>query len=191
MRTSAGLEAGTRNQLRQLVLQANNAKSQPHGRFSSSRWFCFICLVFFTMRAPASSDATGYLACVGPAPLRFCSLPRIFTNIFVLPPPSPSVAAPTNEPPPVAPNPETSRHVPVPSASAPILDPQAGTNQTANVNLPDLTVPGSVVSPQMFLKYFSKSTNGSANSTIISPLDFTPPRAAPAPSSKATYSITP
>jgi hypothetical protein len=43
-----------------------------------------------------------------------------------------------------------------------------------------------VISPQMLLKYFNKSTNGTGTG-IIAPLDLTAPRAQP-PSSKATYS---
>lgn len=182
MRTTAGLEAGGPKPLKRLVLQANNAKSQPRGRFADPRRLFVICLALFAMSAFAHPEPNGYLASIGPSGLRFCSVPRPFTNIFVLPVIKPA----TNEPPTVATNSEPSHVVPTASATVP----DAGTNQTQNVNVVDPGVPTNVVSPQMFLKYFSKSTNGAANATIITPLDFTPPRASPAPSS-ATYSTGP
>jgi hypothetical protein len=46
-----------------------------------------------------------------------------------------------------------------------------------------------VVSPQMLLKYFTKSTNSTASAAT--PLDFTPPKAAGTPPSRATYETGP
>jgi hypothetical protein len=44
-----------------------------------------------------------------------------------------------------------------------------------------------VVSPQMLLKYFNKSTNGNTTG-VIAPIQFSPPQSIGAPSSTATYS---
>jgi hypothetical protein len=46
-----------------------------------------------------------------------------------------------------------------------------------------------VVSPQMLLKYFTKSTNSAASAAV--PLGFTPPKAAGVPPSRATYETGP
>jgi hypothetical protein len=46
-----------------------------------------------------------------------------------------------------------------------------------------------MVSPQMLMQYFNRSTNGAA-AGIMAPVNFAPP-AAPSPSSTATYSADP
>jgi len=48
-----------------------------------------------------------------------------------------------------------------------------------------------VVPPQMWLKYFSGTTNGTPGTSILVPLGFTPPQPTAAPSSKSTYQIGP
>lgn len=74
---------------------------------------------------------------------------------------------------------------PAPAPPAPVHEP-ASTNDQANV-IVEQPQPDGVVSPQMLLKYFNKSTNGNA-AGVNAPLDFTPPRLAEPPSSKAEYS---
>jgi hypothetical protein len=59
----------------------------------------------------------------------------------------------------------------------------AATDMNADTGAP---APAEVVSPQMLLKYFNKSTNG-ASTGIIAPLDLSAPNPQPRPS-QATYS---
>lgn len=189
---TAGLEAGAPNHLKRLDLQANNAKPQPCGGFSSPRQLCLIGFLFFALSVRAGGDPTppGYLAVVGPSALRFAAMPRPFTNLFILLPPAPVIPpAPTNAPPAVT-NSDDSELPPQPQVTVTPPVPVMVTNQVIVVPPPDTGVPVNVISPQMFLKYFSKGTNGGASSTIIAPLDFTPPRSTPPPSS-ATYSTSP
>jgi hypothetical protein len=54
----------------------------------------------------------------------------------------------------------------------------------------DTTRPEDVVSPQMLLQFFNKSTNGPANS-VVAPIEFTPPKAPEPPTSKGSYSTGP
>jgi hypothetical protein len=130
----------------------------------------------------AGSPGPGYLALVGPAAFRFAPVARPCTNRFVLPAPVP-VPVP-------APVPLQIEKAPTPPLPAPA---PAVTNQGA---ASDATQPpvGSapadgVVSPQMLLRFFNKSTNNPAS--VIAPLDFTPPKAAVAAPSSATYSTGP
>ncbi len=141
----------------------------------------FVLIASINVAANAGNDP-GYLACVGPVPLRFRAVPAPITNVFVLPPPLPEPVA--------LPKPDTNAPVMVPSASLP-AEPAAIINEVSSAP-PEPPHQDEVVSPQMFLKYFNKGTNGNST-TVIAPLDFTPPKVAePAASgSKATYSTGP
>jgi hypothetical protein len=158
----------------------------PGGRHSK-----LICLLCLALPALAASGP-GYLATVGPAPLRFWSPSRpkpapVVTNT------PPVTATPTEI---VTPNPydflaafnasqsATTRSNAENPGDNP-AQPAEATNEMDSSTQPPQ--PGDVVSPQMLLKYFNKSTNGTGTG-IIAPLDLSTPRATPAPSSSATYS---
>ena len=122
----------------------------------------------------AGKAQTAYLPTVGPAPLRFRADYKPVVHIK-LPPPTPTGQSGASAPTPTAP---LVVGVPVPATQ---------TNQT--VVQPPAVVesprPDGVVSPQMLLKYFSRSTNAAdANA----PLNFTPPPQPEPPSSRAEYS---
>src|SRR5271157_5705040 len=118
--------------------------------------------------ADAASPGPGWLPLVGPAPLRFSPALRPFTNRVVLP-----VPVPAPEPAPVAFQAQKappSRSLP-PASSAP--QPPAVIPAQPPV---ESSPPDAVVAPQLFLKYFTKSTNSAA--PVSAPLDFNPPKAA-------------
>ena len=134
----------------------------------------------------AESPGSGYLRIVGPVALRFLPVPAPVTNQFVLPPPPPPVLeikVDTNAP--VFP--------PVPASAHEEI-----TNEASSAPPPPLPEPprqDEVVSPQVFLKYFNKGTNGIGNNgtngvstTVVAPLDFNPPKAPDIAPSKATFS---
>jgi hypothetical protein len=75
-----------------------------------------------------------------------------------------------------------------PLPAPPVEEPAAVTNQA--VVLPEPARHDDVVSPQMLLKYFNKSTNG-ATTGVLAPFEFSPPQTGEPPSSKATYSHSP
>ena len=134
----------------------------------------------------------GYLPVVGPAALRFRPAPQSATNLvrMPLPPPDPPPSTPPSIPstPPPAPGTEAKT---TPPAAAPSSPPVlfTATNSPAE---PDATPSGAEpkISPQMLLKYFNRSTNGTVGG-IIAPVDFAPPAAAKPASSTATYSTNP
>jgi hypothetical protein len=73
----------------------------------------------------------------------------------------------------------------MPEQPARILQAGNGTAQPPVESSP----PEPVVSPQMLLKYFTKSTNSMA--PAASPIDFNPPKSVEAPPSRATYETSP
>jgi hypothetical protein len=119
-----------------------------------------------------------YLRTVGPAPLRFRAVVKAITKIVALPPPEP--------PKPVATLPTNGV-----DKTAVAAVPAEGPDATAAVEEIDATSESSraseVVSPQMLLKYFGKSTNGGAAGFSV-PFEFIPPPPPELPSSKAEYS---
>ncbi len=137
--------------------------------------------------AAAASPGPGYLPVAGPAPLRFFAAHWPCTNRFVL-----TVPAPAPEPASVVS--QAAKSAPprplTPASTAlgpPAVIPQAdGGKAPAPV---ESIPPDGVVSPQMFLKYFTKPANSAA--AAAGPLDFTPPKIAPPNSSSATYSTGP
>jgi hypothetical protein len=135
--------------------------------------------------------APGYLPAVGPVPLRFRVAAQPVTNLLVIALPSPEppsapldevIAAPlaastaTNKAPPVAPPSSTVQTNLVP-----------GGPTGANGGLPGAEP---LISPQMLLRFFNRSTNGAVGG-IIAPVDFAPPAVATPLSSSATYSTDP
>ncbi len=151
---------------------------------ASGRQLKALCLLCLAVPALAWSGP-GYLATVGPAPLRFWS------PVHVKPAP---VAVNTNTPPAVAaqtPAPDpydflaafgSPTSVPVPAPMQPATT-NVDMNAASQTQAPQ---PGDVVSPQMLLKYFNKNTNGTG-SGIIAPLNLSPANNPTPPPSSATY----
>jgi hypothetical protein len=169
-------QTGARQRVKnQTVLQSNKIKLIAPRRVKNRREFFIAALVVAVAMAQfAGAETSGYLPTVGPASLRYQIIPPMVTNQVVLPPPPAPVAEVVEPPAPVAPAPK----------APPVI-----TNVGSSA--PELAHPEDVVSPQMLLKYFNKSTNGSSLG-IVAPLNFTPPKTAePAPASSATYSTGP
>jgi hypothetical protein len=135
--------------------------------------------------SPIHAADPGYLPRIGPASLRFRSVPTAATNQLVLSAPEPD---PEAELEPTAPKDDKPTAATIP-APTPTPAPAAIVNEVSS-GPTEPTPPDEVVSPQMLLKYFNKSTNGTS-STVIAPLDFTPPKPVEPNSSKATYSTGP
>jgi hypothetical protein len=161
------------------VLQTTETKSDKRRLFRDRRR-CAIIFACALAVASVAAAGSGYLACVGPAPLRFREVPPPVTNQVVLAVPDPEPVATIASPAPFGPMPEL---------RPPSSEPPAITNEAASA-IPDTTSPEEVVSPQMLLKYFNKSTNG-ASSSVVMPMGFTPPKSPEPPASKATYSTGP
>jgi hypothetical protein len=148
--------------------------------FRNWQGLSFVLIAALSVAAAASPDP-GWLPRVGPVPLRFSPALRPRANQFVLPAP-----APAPEPAPIVSQAEKAppaSSAPKPPAVIPRAD--NGMAQPPVESAP----PDAVVSPQMFLKYFTKSTNSPA--PAVTPLDFTPPKAAGPPPGRATDSTGP
>jgi len=144
----------------------------------------------FTGLVCGVSAAPGYLPAVGPAALRFRPAAPSGTNLVRMALPPPDVAPTILSTP--STNTAADTEVKPATAAAP---PASAALILAATNTPpqqEAAPFGSepLISPQMLLKYFNRSTNG-AGSGIIAPVDFAPPPAAPARSSTATYSTGP
>ncbi len=128
----------------------------------------------------------GYLPAVGPVALRFRPPPQAATNLVRMPLPPPDLPAPP-PPAPAMPPAATNSEAKLTPPAAPVLSTVA-----SGPAVPDATPAGSEpkISTQMLLRYFSRSTNGTA-SGITAPVDFAPPPPATPPSSTATYSTDP
>jgi len=153
---------------------------------SKNHFFCFGVLIVSLSAgsAKAGSPQPGYLPRVGPTPLRFFTAPQPGTKPLVLEPKAEtltnSIPMLTEEIEPMAEPPQL--------IEEPMVSPEPP--KTSQVDpAPESPVP-EPVSAQMLLKYFRKSAVGNVKGVVV-PMDFTPPRAASAPSSKATYSTTP
>lgn len=116
-----------------------------------------------------------YLSTVGPAPFRFQAPPRPPTRPT---PPAPALVGPESAPV------STATNTPPPAVTNTAPPPAADTNALNVVNPPKSD---EVVSPQMLLKYFNRSTNG-IGSEVITPLTVPLPSQSAPPASKATYS---
>jgi hypothetical protein len=148
-----------------------------------------------------SKSAFGYLPTLGPSPLRFEAPPPVVTNLALLAvnqtglPPLAEVLKPFTT--------DKLTHLELvdgessgpreyaassTSASFPLAGPIPG---QALVPLPaPAAEPEPVVSPDMLMRYFMRSTNGAAASVSV-PIGFTPPPPATPPSSTATYTVGP
>jgi hypothetical protein len=127
-----------------------------------------------------------YLPVVGPAALRFQAAVMATTHPAILAPPE------ITEPESVLIRPETLN--PLSTVTNEVM---AAAESPAPVipyhPIPaEPSPPGEVISPQMLLKYFAKSTNG-AGARVVGPMpmNFTPPPPVQPPASKATYSTSP
>ena len=141
---------------------------------------CF-CPPLSSAALPASAG-NGYLTAVGPEPLRF-ELPANPARPFprASRPPTPVAAPATND---------SIQQVPAtpPAATLPTVIPQIPPAATTNeVDATSGAKPDEVVLPQMLLKYFERSTNGTGTG-IIAPMVLPPTRPPVPPSSSATYS---
>jgi len=165
-------------------LQHIKIRPQTQHRFGNWRWFPLVALAASSV-AVLATPFSGYLPQVGPPSLRFRAISQPVTNQFVA-----EIPAPEPEPEPLVTNKlDKSDITPVNLKAVSTPEPSATVNETATTT-PDVTPSEEVVSPQMFLKYFSKSTNGTS-ATVIAPMDFTPPHAVEPPSSRATYTTGP
>ncbi len=134
----------------------------------------------------------GYLPVIGPAALRFRPAAPSVADLVRMPlpppdpPPSTPRSAPSTPPAAVVTASKTAPPAAAPS-SAPVLP--AATNSPTG---PDASPSGSepMISPQMLLKYFNRSTNGTVGG-VIAPVDFAPPAGSKPASSTATYSTQP
>jgi len=157
--------------------------------------------------ANAKSAAIGYLAKVGPVPLRF--LPRI-TKIGVLPPLPDGSSTPASNPQIPNPPPQSDSATAPQSATPPAQIPadpasplsDAPADQSPDSLLPVIENPAPdpastphsandllVVTPQMLIEYFKPvgSSTNNAGVSVLGPVNFTPPTPAVAPSSRAVY----
>jgi hypothetical protein len=163
--------------LNQPVLQMVMTKPEKRSIIGHRRHFPLIVTACMGILISSWAD-TVYLPAVGPSPLRF--RPAFKPNTNNVASPSPVLAQPVI---PLLTEKAGKTFVPIPPT--PVPDSGPTTDQTdANAEPPRSD---GVISPQMLLKYFNKSTNGNA-AGITAPLDFTPPRAVEPPSSKAEYS---
>jgi len=151
--------------------------------------------------AAHTGDASDYLAAVGPAPLRF-QKPALAAGLALPPllmhapgPPHLEVV-PTNSAP-VAADPRPAAEAPVSAPGLPPV-PVATPTHVVDVVVPPPALPPParsdpdappILSPQMLLHFFSQwsGTNSVSTTTIVTPVEFTPPRPFAPPSSTSTY----
>jgi hypothetical protein len=170
---------------------------------SGGRHMKLLCILCLAIPAIAWTGP-GYLATVGPAPLRFWSPPHVKpapVSVKTDTPPA-AVSASTETPDPYdflaafgsptsvpipMPMPQVTTNVEMNAASQP---PQQPVTPQPVASQPGALQPSDVVSPQMLLQYFNKGTNGNgAAAGIIAPIDLSVPHNnTPPPPSSATYS---
>jgi len=150
--------------------------------------------------AQVAASSWPYLTVVGPSALRFETPRRAATN-SVFPPlvvpvepsdSSGSFSAPTNMVDASIPTTATA------NVTIPTLDPLLATNliALANTNAPvqATVVEPQVLAPNIFLRYFTRTSNASPTTpaaSVVVPMGFTPPTPSFSPPSKAAYSTTP
>lgn len=117
----------------------------------------------------------GYLAKVGPAPLRYRA-PSLPPELIIPLPP----LAMTNEVEKIAPV-ETTASTNEPTAQPVVV--------TTNAPVAAAPVTGEgLLTPQMFVQFFNKDGSSNAPVSVIAPIPFSPPPSSiPAPPSRATY----
>lgn len=167
------------------ALQKNNIPAVKRHVAGGKSYFPAIFAICLSL-APFAWSGPGYLHTVGPVPLRFCPPLAPNTNVTISPRPASSTE-------PVA-QANDLFAVPnlLPSAEIPFAP--ATPEQAPAVNQTNSAVDASrsedMVSPQMLLKFFNKSTNGSVTG-IVAPTELAAPRPTELPPSKATYSHLP
>jgi hypothetical protein len=134
-------------------------------------WFT---AAIFSLMALSPTQA-GYLATVGPSPLRFQAPPP---QLLVRLPPLPKEELPPPIPMPVA---KEAPNITITSqsgdfTSAAVLAPTGGTNETA-------------ITPETLVQFFRQNTaqGKSPDNAVVLPLNFAPPAPAGKPSSTSTY----
>jgi hypothetical protein len=152
-------------------------KPEKRSKMGSRRYFPLIITACTGILVSAWAD-TAYLPTVGPSPFRYRPIFEPTTN-KVAPPPTMPALLPVQLPVEKPEKPAVPAPVPPSHDSAPATD-----RADAVVESPQSD---GVISPQMLLKYFNKSTNGNAAS-FGAPLDFTPPHVVDSPSSKSENS---
>ncbi len=155
-----------------------------------------IAMVGLGLVAPQTGAAGGYLALIGPAPLRFQKpapvaslvLPPLLMHDPVLPPPEvdpvPAAAKPP-EPPlgPPAPVLPTVLAAPQTNAVIVIVPPATVLPTPAfDTNAPP------ILTPQMLMHFFNHTNRAPS---IVMPVEFNPGRPPAAPSSTSTYILSP
>ncbi len=155
-----------------------------------SRHGCFAWLLGATLCGAADR---GYLTAVGPGVLRL-QAPHLAVVPADWPPlrmhtpqPVDPAAASTNQPPNLVPDNSTTP----PANSNPAADAVPDGAPPAPPLSPPPTAEPDPLHPQAWLKYFVPgATNANAPSVLL-PVDFTPPQPTAAPSSRATYTVSP
>lgn len=141
--------------------------------------------------AAGVAAAPGYLPVVGPVPLRFRPAIQPETNMVRIPLPPPNLPPPAPEIPPAPPAATNTVAQKTPPAASPPAAPAPATVSSNQANAEGTFSPAEpLISPQMLMRYFNKSTNG-ASGGIMAPVNFAPPAAVSPPSSTATYSTDP
>lgn len=150
-----------------------------------------MCAVGLTLAATAAAHS-GYLALVGPPPLRFESRMHPGVARLALPPlavqtndaPKAAEVLPVGPMPPPAESAGNTNLLPIEINIFESVEPPAhlATNPVEGTDM---------VLPQVWLKYFARSTNAAVNSGVIVPVGFLPPQTVELPASKAKYQIKP
>lgn len=169
------------------MLNFNELRPAKQPSFRNRGGLLFAVIIFLNAVAAASSGP-GYLPVVGPPPLRFARRIQSPTNHFVPPVPEPAAAVA----PPPAPEKLAVLPAPAPHPTDAALSPtnaQPATAAPAQLPIESPPPDGAVVSPQMLMRFFNKSTNG--QTSVVAPMEFNPPRPAGPPPSTATYSTGP
>jgi hypothetical protein len=125
-----------------------------------------------------AKPTVGYLARVGPAPLRFQPPPKAAEVTVALPPLAMKDPEPVIE-----------YYGPPAPLEEPIVTTVTSSTNAAPVQ-PQVAAPDvSALSPQMLIQYFNDRSRSNQDYSVLLPFNFSPPPAAtiPPPPSKATY----
>lgn len=170
-------------------------------------------MLVFVLSCSAAVSATagaGYLAVIGPAPLRFETRPRPLPRALAILPPlvmqdplplAPSTNTVAEVPPPNPPPPAVATNLPVATITqvpiVPLLPPTNPPVVLVPTPLPpptgpllgplfDLNDPNSLLTAQMLIHYFRPQGTNTSGTSVAVPL-FIPPRPASPPSSTVRY----
>ena len=134
----------------------------------------------------------GYLATVGPPPLRFAAPPRLDRVLTPLPPllmEDTNLVATMTEPPPLEARPPV--EAPVETNAPPVPLNILGANGPATNLVAGAARDLEVIPTQMWMKYFTQTTNGPSGTALIAPIGFLPPQPITPPSSKSAFQTGP